>query len=156
MSAARVLPWAAAALLGSWAFLSGAALGTFLWPMFPISIALLAIGFTAQLASVPLKAVHCTELERSRQTAGPSAVAHGLKLTVTPYDDLKVLAKMLLETPSSDDVLVIGHSDTIPGLLAALGAKEKVEIGPDDYDDLFIVAPSTAGVTRVHRLHYTK
>lgn len=50
-SAARVLPWAAAALLGSWLMVSDLQLGTLLWPIFPVSLALLAIGFTAQLAS---------------------------------------------------------------------------------------------------------
>ena len=50
-SAARVLPWAAAALLGSWLLMTNLQIGTLLWPLFPVSAALLAIGFTAQLAS---------------------------------------------------------------------------------------------------------
>ncbi|MDX6770956.1 MAG: hypothetical protein SF051_15595, partial [Elusimicrobiota bacterium] len=51
LSAARILPWAAAALLGSWLLVTNLQIGTLLWPMFPVSIALLAIGFTAQMAS---------------------------------------------------------------------------------------------------------
>jgi broad specificity phosphatase PhoE len=106
------------------------------------------------LASVPLKAVYCTEYDLSRQTAEPSASDHGLKPVVMPYEDVQGLAKLLHALPPSADVLVIGHSDTIPELLTALGAKDKVEIRALDFGNLFIVAPSTTGDARVHRLHY--
>ncbi len=105
------------------------------------------------LSSVPLKAVYCTEYVRSAQTAAPVAKSHGLTPIVTPYDDLAGLVKALRTRPAREDVLVVGHSDTIPDLLKGLGVAEAVAIASDDYDDLFIVAPSS-GAAGFHRLHY--
>jgi biotin carboxylase len=73
-SAARVLPWAAAALLGTWAFLSTASLGTFIWPMFPISVALLAIGFTAQLASNHLDTIMKSNIPSDKKDVTVGAI----------------------------------------------------------------------------------
>jgi hypothetical protein len=73
-SAARVLPWAAAALLGTWAFLSSATLGTFIWPLFPISIALLAIGFTAQLASNHLDTIMKSNIPTDKKDVTVGAI----------------------------------------------------------------------------------
>jgi hypothetical protein len=80
-SAARVLPWAAAALLGTWAFLSGATLGTFIWPMFPISIALLAIGFTAQLASNHLDTIMKSNIPSDKKDVTVGAIRSLIYLT---------------------------------------------------------------------------
>ena len=73
-SAARVLPWAAAALLGTWAFLSTATLGTFIWPMFPISVALLAIGFTAGPASNHLDTIMKSNIPRDKKDVTVGAI----------------------------------------------------------------------------------
>ena len=80
-SAARVLPWAAAALLGTWAFLSAATLGTFIWPMFPISIALLAIGFTAQLASNHLDTIMKANIPSDKKDVTVGAIRSLIYLT---------------------------------------------------------------------------
>jgi biotin carboxylase len=80
-SAARVLPWAAAALLGTWLFLSGATLGTFIWPMFPISIALLAIGFTAQLASNHLDTIMKSNIPSDKKDVTVGAIRSLIYMT---------------------------------------------------------------------------
>lgn len=56
-SAAKSLIWTAAAMLGSWAFISQTALFTFVWPIFPISPVLLLIGFTSQMAIIHLDTI---------------------------------------------------------------------------------------------------
>lgn len=56
-SAAKSLIWTAAAMLGSWAFVSQTALFTFVWPIFPISPLLLLIGFTSQMAIIHLDTI---------------------------------------------------------------------------------------------------
>lgn len=73
-SAARVLPWAAAALLGSWAFMSSLSLGTLLWPMFPVSVALLAIGFTAQMASNHLDTIMKSNIPKGQKDVAVGAI----------------------------------------------------------------------------------
>lgn len=74
LSAARVLPWAAAALLGSWAFLSSVQIGSLLWPIFPISIALLGIGFTGQLASNHLDTIMKSNIPSDKKDQSVGAI----------------------------------------------------------------------------------
>lgn len=73
-SAARVLPWAAAALLGSWLMVSNLQIGTLLWPIFPVSIALLAIGFTAQLASNHLDTIMKAAIPKGEKDMAVGAI----------------------------------------------------------------------------------
>ncbi|MCR4296618.1 MAG: MFS transporter [Elusimicrobia bacterium] len=56
-SASKSLLWTAAAMLGSWAFVSQTALFTVVWPIFPISPLLLLIGFTSQMAIIHLDTI---------------------------------------------------------------------------------------------------
>ena len=106
------------------------------------------------LRSTALTAVYCTEYERTRQTAAPAAEASGVTPTVIRSDDAEGLAKALLSRPRSEDVLVVGHTDTIPELLSLLGVKAKMAIAEGDFDNLFIVSPSTSGSATMRRLHY--
>lgn len=106
------------------------------------------------LSSVDLKAVYHTEYERTRQTAGPTAAAHQLTPIVTNSDDVKGLAKALRALPSNEDVLVVGHSDTIPDVLHELGVSTTVVIAPNDYDSMFLVSPRAQGEPDFHVLHY--
>jgi hypothetical protein len=77
-SAARVMPWAAAALLGSWLFAAPVQIGTVIWPIFPVSLALLAIGFTAQMASN-----HLDVIMKSNIPPGEKDMAVGAIRTLT-------------------------------------------------------------------------
>lgn len=74
LSAARVLPWASAALLGSWLFLFPAAVGTLVWPLFPVSLALLAIGFTAQMAINHLDVIMKSNIPKGEKDMAVGAI----------------------------------------------------------------------------------
>jgi biotin carboxylase len=73
-SAAKVLPWAAAALLGSWLFTLPMQIGTLLWPIFPVSIALLAIGFTAQMAANHLDVIMKANIPKGEKDMAVGAI----------------------------------------------------------------------------------
>lgn len=51
-------------------------------------------------------------------------------------------------------VLVVGHSHTIPAIIAALVAPEPSEICDAEYDDLFIVTVPAAGKATLVRAKY--
>jgi hypothetical protein len=73
-SAARVLPWAAAALLGSWLFVMPHSIGTLIWPLFPVSLALLAIGFTAQMAANHLDVIMKANIPKGEKDMAVGAI----------------------------------------------------------------------------------
>lgn len=69
----------------------------------------------------PVAAVYATAFKRTQQTALPTAQAHGLD--ITPYEAAGApqdIARDLRARHASGTVLVVGHSNTVPGLAAAL------------------------------------
>jgi phosphohistidine phosphatase SixA len=112
------------------------------------------------LTAAGVTAIYATETERARQTAEP--LARALKVDVRAYSPRdasgKLAPQLLLDRLKKDDssgiVLVVGHQNTVPDLLAALGHVEKVEIGDKQFDDLFVVVPKPTGPPTVVRLKY--
>ena len=106
------------------------------------------------LGPVPLDAVYSTSFGRARMTA--EAVARAQKDTVRTYDPdhPERLAERIRATETGDNVLVVGHSDTIPGTYEALTG----EVFPDStnvpYDKLYIVVLDGAGGHRLLTLRY--
>ena len=49
-------------------------------------------------------------------------------------------------------MLVVGHSNTVPEVMTALGVKPPVTIGDTEFDNLFIV--TTGAQPRMVRLRY--
>jgi broad specificity phosphatase PhoE len=112
------------------------------------------------LAGAGVTAIYATETDRAKQTAEP--LARALKLdvrTYSPRDSAGALApQIVLERIRKDDasgvVLVVGHQNTVPAILEALGHTEKVEIADKQFDDLFVVVPKKDGAPTVVRLKY--
>src|SRR5215468_8454406 len=96
------------------------------------------------LKNAGVTAIYATDTTRARQTGEP--LAQILKLSIKTYDTLDANGNMTaapfvarLKTDERNGVvLVVGHSNTVPDILAAYGATEPVRIGPDDYGDLFL------------------
>lgn len=98
------------------------------------------------LAAVPLRAILVSDTIRSRSTAAPIAAALGREVTVVDPQDAASLANRIAQETDWTDVLVVGHSNTIPPLVRALGIETEIAIADDAYDRLFVVriAPRTA------------
>jgi phosphohistidine phosphatase SixA len=88
-----------------------------------------------------------SEFKRTIQTAEP--LARQLKLTPErmPAADAAALATRLA-TYRDDVVLVVGHSNSVPATIAALGGPA-VTIAETDYGNLFIYVPATRTLTRL-------
>jgi phosphohistidine phosphatase SixA len=109
-----------------------------------------AAALAAMLKDVKLTAVFATEFKRTQQTAAPTAKAQGQMITTVPADQTATLVQKLKAATGA--VLVVGHSNTVPEVIAGLGVTTPVTVGDTEFDNLFIV---TAGqqATMV-RLHY--
>ena len=60
----------------------------------------------------------------------------------------------LLAQHGGQRVLVVGHSNTLPPLIEALGVPRAPELTESDYDDLFVVERPAEGPARLLHLHY--
>ena len=63
-----------------------------------------------------------TDLQRTALTVQPLAASKSLPVEALPASDTELLAQRLRALPSGSVAVVAGHSNTIPSLLALLGA----------------------------------
>lgn len=91
------------------------------------------------LQDVQLTSILSTDYRRTQLTAGPVAEAHGM--AVESYDPrgegLEQLLERLRTTPGYH--LVVGHSNTTPAVVAALGGDPISPIDEGEYDRLYIL-----------------
>ena len=102
------------------------------------------------LRDANITAIYATEFKRTQQTAAPLAKALGITVTVLPAQDSTALIAKLRALKGH--ALVVGHGDTIPNLIKALGVSEPINIAENDYDNLFVLVLHEK--PQAIRLHY--
>jgi broad specificity phosphatase PhoE len=105
------------------------------------------------LKDAKIKTIYVTDAKRTQQTAAPLAKALKLAPTIRPAKDPNGLIRDLFYT-GGGDILVIGHSDTLPFILARLKAGTVPPIADNEYDRLFVVTISEGAATPVTTLRY--
>jgi broad specificity phosphatase PhoE len=109
-----------------------------------------ATALAVLLKDAKITAIFTTEYKRTRDTAQPLAAATGVVATAIDSKDAATLIGKL--KASSGNVLVVGHSNTVPDIIKALGVGEPVAISDDQFDNLFVVIRGAKPA--LLRLHY--
>lgn len=101
--------------------------------------------------------IYSTPYRRTMETAEPLAQALGIPIrryNPQPAQYEEVLEGIVREHKGKI-ILIVGHSNTIPGLIAELGASKKVPpIAEDEYDNLYLISIPWFGKTKTIRLRY--
>lgn len=97
-----------------------------------------------------ITAIYATEFKRTQQTVAPLAKVLGITVTILPAKDNAALIAKL--RASNGNALVVGHGDTIPDLIKALGISDPINIAENDYDNLVAVVLDQK--PHLIRLHY--
>ena len=100
-------------------------------------------------------AIYSTPYKRTVETVQP--VADALSLDVNLYDpgDNEAVLEKILKEHKGKIILVVGHSNTLPTLIADLGASKLVPpIAEMEYDNIYIVAIPWFGKTKTIRMRY--
>ena len=97
-----------------------------------------------------LDAVYASQYQRTRLTAEPAAQAAGLGVTVEPIEgDIEAWAEAfaaeLVEKHPGETVLIAGHSNTLPPLVAALCRCGIEPLADSDYDRIYILNMAEQG-----------
>lgn len=109
-----------------------------------------AESLAAALKDAKVVAIFATEFKRTQATAAPLAKALGLQVTTISS---KEPAKLIEAVKSAGgNVLVVGHSNTVPAIVKDLGVAAPITVGDAEYDNLFVVTIGAA--PSVLRLHY--
>jgi phosphohistidine phosphatase SixA len=83
----------------------------------------------------PPRAVYVSTTRRAGETAAPLARKLGLKVRrYDPGDTEGLVAKVLAE---KGPVLVVGHSNTVPEIVARLGGERPAPLAETDYGDVW-------------------
>lgn len=104
-----------------------------------------AIALTRFLRHNKIDAVFTSELRRTKDTAAVLVRQRGITPVVVKADDVKALVAQIQALPEDAVVLVVGHSNTVPSIIAALGVTDKVAIRDDEYGRVFVVTPTKSG-----------
>jgi broad specificity phosphatase PhoE len=117
--------------------------------------ALLARMFGDARLAGSIDAIYVSSAQRSRLTAAPLAARLGLTPVVAPANDPYGLARRVLHEYPGGRILVVGQSNTVPAIVAALsGRKDVPPIGALEYGTMYIVTVPRLGHANYLRLNY--
>jgi phosphohistidine phosphatase SixA len=111
-----------------------------------------AARLAAILRSADIRHVFTTEFLRTRQTAAPTAQAQRLEIVAVSSRDAEAVVSQARQ--AKGNVLMVGHSNSVPDLLKRLGIKEAITIADTEFDNLFVVVRPEAGEPTLVRLRY--
>src|SRR5947207_10736143 len=97
-----------------------------------------------------ITAIFTTEFKRTQETAAPTATSTHVTPTMVATKDTAALVARLHQLDGN--ALVVGHGDTIPNIVKALGINSSVNIPDADYSELLIVI--LGDKPQLFRLHY--
>ncbi len=102
-----------------------------------------------------IDAIYTTQYRRTQDTARP--LADALDLPINQYDasDTEQVLETILKRHKGKIILVVAHSNTVPELIANLGASKKVPpIAENEYDNIYVISIPWFGKTKTIRLRY--
>ncbi len=102
----------------------------------------------SMLADSGVEAIYVTEFQRTQLTAAP--LAGRVHVEPIVLSDTQQLIKAI-RARQGGVVVVVGHSNTVPEIIAGLGGP-KVSIADPEYNNLFVltVGPSQSSLLRLH------
>jgi phosphohistidine phosphatase SixA len=102
----------------------------------------------ATLKDAKVTAVITSTFQRTQQTAAPTAKEFNVNAEAVTADDFTAIAVRARAAAPKGDVLIVGHSNTVPQIVKAL-SNQNVTVGATDYDKLFVL-----GDQELLQLHY--
>ena len=117
------------------------------------------------LQSAGVRAVFTSQFARTQQTGEPLAKRLGVGATAVPLavktsnprevteESIRELTKRV-EAHAGGAVLIVGHSNSVPDVIRALGGDTVPKIEESSFDDLFVVTVYGSGRAKVVHLKY--
>jgi broad specificity phosphatase PhoE len=103
-----------------------------------------------------IDAIYSTDTRRTRETVQPIADALGLEInTYENQEDNEPIVDEMVRRHKGKIILVVGHSNTLPVMIADLGASKNVPpIAEFEYDNIYLISIPWFGKTKTIRLRY--
>ena len=112
------------------------------------------------LKGLPLQHAVSTQYKRTHDTAAPAAKANGIEVHAKPIDAsneatyARDLAAHIRQDHAGQNLLLVGHSNTVPELVEALTGTKPAPIADDEFDRVYVVTLPQDGPARFVVLKY--
>ncbi|MGY1408847.1 SixA phosphatase family protein [Luteimonas sp. A611] len=114
-----------------------------------------AASLARRLAGANVVAIYTTGFRRTRDTVAPTATAQGLAATVYDADEpATILVARLKAAHREGTVLVAGHSNTVPDIVAALCSCDVAAMTETEFDRTSTVRIDARGRARLETGRY--
>ncbi len=100
-----------------------------------------------------VNAIYATQFLRTQQTALPLASKLGQQVIQVDSSDTGGLVNKLV-AHRGGTFFVVGHSNTVPAIIKALGGPAYPEIPDNEYDNMFVVTIYRTGKAQVTKLKF--
>jgi len=84
-------------------------------------------------------AIYRSDTDRARDTAVPLATALGITPVMYPSNDVAALVNSIVADHRGEKLLIVGHSNTVPQIIAAAGGPSLPDIETGEFDNLFVL-----------------
>jgi 2,3-bisphosphoglycerate-dependent phosphoglycerate mutase len=102
-----------------------------------------------------LDAIYTSPALRNRLTVAPLAAQLGIVPIVAPADDVKGLALRVLREHSGGRVMIVGHANTVPKIVAELSGRSNIPgLDEREYGTMYVVMVPRVGRANVLRMNY--
>jgi len=90
------------------------------------------------LADVMPGFIYSSEYTRTQQTVAPLSKAWGRDISIKTAQEPQLQIEVAL-SHCDQNVVIAGHSNTIPHLISLFGIQDEISIEDNQYGDLFII-----------------
>jgi 2,3-bisphosphoglycerate-dependent phosphoglycerate mutase len=101
-----------------------------------------------------INAIYATQYRRTQQTLKPLSDKSGVPVAVVNSKNTADLLEQIRSQHSGQTILIAGHNNTVPEIIAALGGPQYPTIPDNEYDNLFIVTVYRTGKAKVVKMKY--
>ena len=99
-------------------------------------------------------AIYATQYKRTQQTVKPLADKLGLAVTKVEAKQTAELVKQIRARNAGQVILIAGHNNTVPEIIAAMGGPKLPIIPETEYDNLYILTVYSDGSAKLIKMKY--
>lgn len=104
--------------------------------------------------STGIAAIYATQYKRTQQTVKPLADKLGLPVTQVDAKKTPELVKQIRSRNAGQVILIAGHNNTVPEIIAALGGPQLPIIPEAEFDNLYILTVQSDGTAKLLKMKY--
>jgi broad specificity phosphatase PhoE len=113
-----------------------------------------AVELARMFGDAGVNAIYATQYKRTQETVKPLGDHLNLPVTLVNSNSTPELARQILSDHRGQTILVSGHNNTVPEIIAALGGPPLPVIPETQFDNIYIVTIYRFGKAKVVKLKY--